>query len=131
MASVLNTLLSHRTDRPKLIMKVVFVFLVALALAYAAPAERDLAPVFKILKSTFDQEPAGPYQFGFQTENEIIRDEVGELKRIKNEEGKEEDVIVVRGSYSYKDPEGNPITVTFYADETGFHAEGAHIPQAP
>lgn len=67
----------------------------------------------------------------FETENEITRNEVGELKRIKNEEGKEEDVIVVRGSYSYKDNEGNPITVTFYADETGFHAEGAHIPQAP
>lgn len=66
----------------------------------------------------------------FETENEIVRNEVGELKVIKNEEGKDEQVIVVRGSYSYKDPLGNPITVTFYADETGFHAEGAHIPQS-
>lgn len=66
--------------------------------------------------------------FSYETENAIQQNEEGSLKRIKNEEGKDEDVVVVRGSYSYQDPLGQLITVTYYADETGFHAEGAHIP---
>ncbi|NEU36398.1 chitin-binding domain-containing protein, partial [bacterium LRH843] len=36
----------------------------------------------------------------------------------------------VHGSYSYTAPDGTPITVNWVADENGFRAEGAHIPQA-
>lgn len=70
-------------------------------------------------------------RFSFETDNAIARDEVGELKSVKNEEGKDENVIVMRGSFSYVDPEGKTIQVTYYADETGYHAEGEHIPKAP
>lgn len=67
----------------------------------------------------------------YETENKIVRDEVGELKVVKDEEGKDQQVVVVKGSFSYPDPQGNPITVVFFADETGFHADGAHLPVAP
>lgn len=70
------------------------------------------------------------YRFiiSYETENAIQQNEEGSLKRIKNEEGKDEDVLVVRGTYSYQDPSGQTINVVYFADETGFHAEGAHIP---
>lgn len=37
----------------------------------------------------------------------------------------------MQGRYSYTAPDGTPITVEYYADETGFHATGAHIPTPP
>jgi Ni,Fe-hydrogenase III small subunit len=52
---------------------------------------------------------------------------VGELKNT----GTSDEHIAVRGSYRYKDPEGNDIVVTYIADENGFVPEGAHLPVAP
>ena len=43
----------------------------------------------------------------------------------------EERGTVSRGSYSYTDPEGRVLTVTWVADENGFQASGAHLPVAP
>jgi hypothetical protein len=63
----------------------------------------------------------------FETGNDIVREEVGELKNA----GTPDELQVVRGSYRYKDPEGNDIVVTFTADENGFVPEGAHLPVAP
>lgn len=41
-------------------------------------------------------------------------------------------VIVAQGSYSYTDPDGNQISVTYTADdEGGFKAQGAHLPTPP
>lgn len=38
---------------------------------------------------------------------------------------------VVSGSYSYTGPDGVQYTITYTADEGGFHAEGAHLPTPP
>ena len=38
---------------------------------------------------------------------------------------------VQQGSYTYTSPEGQIITITYTADETGFHAEGDHLPTPP
>ncbi|XP_053612148.1 uncharacterized protein LOC128676181 [Plodia interpunctella] len=38
---------------------------------------------------------------------------------------------VKRGWYSYKGPDGKVYTVTWWADHTGFHASGDHIPTPP
>ncbi|CAG7722202.1 unnamed protein product, partial [Allacma fusca] len=40
----------------------------------------------------------------------------------------EEQIQVIQGSYSYIDPEGNTITVTYIADENGFQPTGDHLP---
>lgn len=37
----------------------------------------------------------------------------------------------MQGSYSYTAPDGTPISASWYADETGFHVEGAHLPTSP
>ncbi|KDR12720.1 Endocuticle structural glycoprotein SgAbd-9, partial [Zootermopsis nevadensis] len=63
----------------------------------------------------------------FETGNDITREEVGELKNV----GTPEELQIVRGSYKYKDPEGNEIVVTYTADENGFVPQGAHFPVPP
>lgn len=38
---------------------------------------------------------------------------------------------VQQGSYTYTAPDGQIITVTYTADESGFHATGDHLPTPP
>ncbi len=41
-------------------------------------------------------------------------------------------VPTISGSYSFRAPDTNKVyTVRYIADETGFHAEGDHLPVAP
>jgi hypothetical protein len=42
-----------------------------------------------------------------------------------------DNVLVKQGSFSYTSPEGNPIQLTYVADEFGFRPEGSHLPVAP
>lgn len=65
----------------------------------------------------------------FETEDGIKRQENGELKEAVDEDNKPRSVVVVRGSYEYTDSEGKPQSITYYADETGFHAVGDSIPK--
>lgn len=65
----------------------------------------------------------------YETENGINREENGEVKEVFDEEKKPHNVVVVRGSYSYTDNEGVPQTITYFADENGYHAEGDSIPK--
>ena len=54
--------------------------------------------------------------------------QAGELKRFGD---KPEDVgTVASGSYSYP-YEGKTYTIKWFADETGYHAEGDHLPKSP
>ncbi|CAG9127119.1 hypothetical protein JYU34_016434 [Plutella xylostella] len=105
-----------------------FALVACAAAAPAAPADKE--PV-KILRSNFEAQPDGAYVYGFESEDGITREETGELKEALDEDNKPHTVVVVRGSYTYLDSEGQPQTITYYADETGFHAEGAAIPKAP
>nr|ATD87260.1 cuticular protein 12 [Antheraea pernyi] len=106
-------------------MKFIILLAVALAaVAVAAPPE----PV-KIIRSAFEQQPEGSYQFGFETEDGVVRDETGELKEVLDEEKKPHAVVVVRGSYAYTDNDGKRETINYFADETGYHAEGDSIPK--
>ena len=65
----------------------------------------------------------------FESEDGISRQEDGEVKEALDEENKPHSVVVVRGSYSYPGEGGKPETINYYADETGFHAEGDSIPK--
>ncbi|CAH1391450.1 unnamed protein product [Nezara viridula] len=57
--------------------------------------------------------------YRYQTSNGITVEEEGSLKN----PGTEGEAQTARGSYSYTAPDGQVITVNWYADETGFHAE--------
>lgn len=65
--------------------------------------------------------------YSFESEDGIAVSSNGYLKNA----GTKEEAQVIEGSYSYTAPDGTPILVKYYSDETGFHAEGAHLPVAP
>merc|ERR1711911_328920 len=82
-----------------------------------------------IVKSASESDPnTGKYSFSFETENGISVSENGEQKRYGDKP--EEVSNVARGSYSFPH-DGVTYTITWYADETGYHAEGAHLPTVP
>ncbi|CAG9560441.1 unnamed protein product [Danaus chrysippus] len=108
-------------------MKVIIVALAFVAIVAALPVDEKEPP--KILRSDFDQKADGGYHFDFETENGIIREEIGEAKETVDEENKPRVVVVVRGSYSYKDVDGKVENINYYADENGFRAEGDSIPK--
>lgn len=60
----------------------------------------------------------------YETKNNFYQ--VGSLKGMKNM--KKNEKYVFRQSYFSQDSLGQLNTVIYYLDETGFHAEGAHIP---
>ncbi|TKX27767.1 larval cuticle protein 1-like [Spodoptera litura] len=105
----------------------IFVALALVAVAAAFPVDEPI----KILRSNFDKDPNGDFQFGFETENGIKRDEQGKVKEVLDEENKPHSVVVVRGSYSYTNADGTVETIDFIADENGFQAQGPSIPKNP
>lgn len=45
--------------------------------------------------------------------------------------GEDGDVLVKKGTIKYTAPDGQPIELTYIADETGFHPTGQHLPVSP
>ncbi|KAF5299956.1 hypothetical protein FQA39_LY11329 [Lamprigera yunnana] len=80
-----------------------------------------------ILKLAYEPNPDGSYSYNYETGNAIVAQQRGYLKNVGNPQTEAQ---VVEGSYSYIGPDGIQYTVTYFADENGFHAEGAHIPKA-
>ncbi|XP_014247087.1 endocuticle structural glycoprotein SgAbd-2-like [Cimex lectularius] len=70
----------------------------------------------------------GSYSYSYETGNGISAKEQGYLK---NPGQKDLEAQTAQGSYTYTAPDGQVITLTWFADETGFHAEGAHLPTPP
>lgn len=79
------------------------------------------------------------YFFRYETSNGISAQAQGYLKTLTIPEyegldGKkvaqhEEQVLVQQGSYVYTNSEGQPINVTYVADENGFQPVGESIPK--
>jgi len=76
----------------------------------------DTGPAFGVLSSPPNQE--GDYNFNFANDDGSSRQEAS-------------GPAGVRGSYSFVTPEGEEVSIQYVADETGFHATGSHVPQAP
>lgn len=55
---------------------------------------------------------------------------VSEEGYIKNP-NTDNEIVVKKGFYSYKGADNKIYTVTYYADETGYHASGEHLPKSP
>ena len=66
------------------------------------------------------------FGYSYETENGISQESSGELRQV----GKEE-VMVMRGSYSFTGSDNQVYVVDWYADETGFHPSAPHLPVAP
>ncbi|XP_075232920.1 cuticle protein CP14.6-like [Lycorma delicatula] len=92
------------------------------AAAYAGQYPQAYAA---ILRQNQDVSFDGSFNYGFETENGIASQASGILQN----PGTEIEAQVQSGSYSYTSPDGTPITVNWVADENGFRADGAHIPQ--
>lgn len=98
--------------------------LVAVALgAPQAPAPSQPIP---IVKDDSQVNGDGSYSYAYETGNGISADEKGELKKVG-----EVEAINVQGEFKYPGENGETISLTYTADENGFHPSGAHLPTAP
>lgn len=106
-------------------------FVATLALVHCRPQARPQAPSnTPIPIISFVNEPAvdGTYKYAYETGNGIAVQEQGALK---NPGQKDLEAQTAQGQSSYTAPDGTPIQIQWYADETGFHPSGAHLPTPP
>ncbi|KAJ8937324.1 hypothetical protein NQ318_008286, partial [Aromia moschata] len=107
----------------------VSLFYICVHLALSAPQGNTPEPI-KIISQSNEISPDGGYQWSYESANGIKADETGTLKKTNDPENPE--AIVAQGSFSYSDPEGNQISLTYTADdEGGFQPQGAHLPTPP
>ncbi|KAK6623213.1 hypothetical protein RUM43_009065 [Polyplax serrata] len=113
-------------------IKILGVLLAACVLGTLArpqqPQEKEPVP---ILSSANEASVDGSYRFGFEAGDGTKVLQEGAVKDLQDADGKPTKGGVARGAYSYVGDDGQTYTVTYTADETGFHAEGAHLPVAP
>ncbi|XP_063920058.1 pupal cuticle protein 20-like [Zophobas morio] len=65
----------------------------------------------------------GSYNYAYETGNGIAAQERGQLTS--------PDALAADGSFSFTSPDGQQFTITYTADENGFHPQGAHLPTPP
>jgi len=107
-------------------MKLITTFAAIVAAALAAPAY-DNSQTVVVKETPLDNIGIDGYQFGYELSDGQAHSESAQLVNA----GQENESLVVRGSFSYVDPETNVrYTVNYVADENGFHPEGAHLPVA-
>ncbi|KAL0121497.1 hypothetical protein PUN28_006777 [Cardiocondyla obscurior] len=111
-------------------------FCVLAAAAYAAPPnysfispiQQHQQTVVPIVSSYSDGPyPEGSYSYSYEAGNGIKAQEQGQQVQISKDEAANR----VQGSYSYPDENGQPIALSYTADENGFHPSGEHLPVAP
>lgn len=90
-------------------------FFAIIALALAAPQHPDADA--QVLRSASDVGPES-YQWDFETSNGISAQAQGNLKQIG-----ESAAIAAQGSFQYASPEGEPIQITYVADENGYQPQ--------
>ncbi|XP_037965038.2 pupal cuticle protein 20-like [Plutella xylostella] len=69
----------------------------------------------------------GSYRYSYETGNGIKAQESGSPRA----PGPEGPAVTAEGSFSYRAPDGQQISLTYTADENGFHPAGAHLPTPP
>lgn len=75
------------------------------------------------LRDVRSQSPNGDYAYEYETQNGIVASEQSQVVQ--------PNVQRKTGFYQYPSPDGRIIRVDYVADENGFHASGAHLPQSP
>ncbi|NP_001166741.1 cuticular protein RR-1 motif 7 precursor [Bombyx mori] len=69
----------------------------------------------------------GNYRFSYETPEGISAYESGAPRA----SGPEGPAVTAEGGFSYRAPDGQQISLTYTADENGFHPVGAHLPTPP
>ncbi|XP_026725679.1 pupal cuticle protein 20-like [Trichoplusia ni] len=69
----------------------------------------------------------GTYRYNYETGNGISAHESG-APRAPGPEGL---AVTAEGGFSYRAPDGQQISLTYTADENGFHPTGSHLPTPP
>ncbi|KAM3961072.1 LOW QUALITY PROTEIN: cuticular protein RR-1 motif 7 [Aphomia sociella] len=69
----------------------------------------------------------GSYRFSYDTPTGISAHESGSPRA----SGSEGPAVTAEGGFSYRAPDGQQISLTYTADENGFHPTGSHIPTPP
>ncbi|KAF5272768.1 hypothetical protein FQA39_LY07795 [Lamprigera yunnana] len=69
----------------------------------------------------------GSYRFHYETGNGISAHEEGR----PTAQGPEGPAVTSQGGFSYTGPDGIQYSITYTADENGFHPVGAHLPTPP
>uniref|UniRef100_A0A182WKK3 Uncharacterized protein n=1 Tax=Anopheles minimus TaxID=112268 RepID=A0A182WKK3_9DIPT len=97
---------------------------------YHHAPEYDHAPAkhIPIVHSESYSSHDGSYKFAYESGNGITAQEEG---FVKNAGSKDHEVQVAHGSYSYTDPHGVPVSLSYVADENGFQVQGSHVPTPP
>ncbi|GLV39286.1 Cuticular protein 49Aa [Carabus blaptoides fortunei] len=108
-------------------MKIAIVILGLIACALAAPQGHSTEPI-PILRQEQEVNFDGSYKWNYETGNGITAEEQGFLK---NAGQPDLEAQVAQGQYSYTDPDGQVIHLTYIADENGFQPQGDHLPTPP
>ncbi|KAK3931447.1 Endocuticle structural glycoprotein SgAbd-2 [Frankliniella fusca] len=83
----------------------------------------DAQPAIPILQQEYEMNDPSSYMYSYKTANGIAAQEQASMKS--------GDAEAVQGVYSWEAPNGEKFSVEYVADETGYHARGAHIPEIP
>ncbi|XP_061710639.1 cuticle protein CP14.6-like [Cydia pomonella] len=108
-------------------MKSFLVFALCAAVALAAPQRQAYSGDEKQAETLrYDNNvDVYAYNVNVETSNGIKEAESG----ILNNQGKDNEAFVRSGQYAYTAPDGVTYSVTWTADENGYHPQGAHLPQ--
>ncbi|KPI97910.1 Endocuticle structural glycoprotein SgAbd-3 [Papilio xuthus] len=89
--------------------------------------KRTRGPVVPIVtERNFVYAHSGNFHYSFEGGDGTKVFEDGSLKSINDETGE-----AVSGGFSYKDKDGNDISLSYTADENGYRPIGAHLPTPP
>merc|ERR1719336_2276387 len=82
------------------------------------------SPPVALLRSENTGINDGKFRYGYEAENGISQDVSGEMRTINDNQ-----VYVMRGSYSFVGTDGQTYKVEWYADETGYHPSAPFLPK--
>nr|AAM66718.1 larval cuticle protein 12.3 [Apriona germarii] len=102
------------------------VIVAALFFCKVQSAEDVRPSVVPIISETIALEEDGNFHYSYETGDGIKAHEEGTLKKVNDQL-----VESVSGGFEYTAPDGKPISISYVADETGYHPVGDSIPPVP
>lgn len=86
-----------------------------------APLDAKASP--EVIRYEYEHLPDNAYRYVYELSDGQFKDEYGSFRQVGDQQ-----VLVVTGSYSWKDQDGKEYRVRYTSDENGFRASGDHLP---